>query len=89
MKQFNDSSRFSIRIDAALFPIIPIRRPFCRIDELLDCSAWEWAVLDGDRLVWAPGGCIYAGHVSGAGLTEQERLFDFNGMRFEAVVAPY
>jgi len=59
------------------------------LDELMDCSAWEWADLDGDRLVWATGGSIYAGYMSSAGLSEQRQLFDFNGMRFEALAAPY
>jgi hypothetical protein len=59
------------------------------LDELLDCSTWEWADLDGDRLVWATGGSIYAGYLSSAGLSEQRRLFDFNDMRFEALAAPY
>jgi hypothetical protein len=56
----------------------PVRRP-----------GWEWADLDGERLVWAEGGKLFAGFVSADGLGGELELFDFNEMAFEAIEAPY
>jgi len=50
---------------------------------------WEWADLDGDRLVWSEGGRLLAGRMKPDGLAEARELFDFNGMHFERVAAPY
>jgi hypothetical protein len=50
---------------------------------------WEWADLDGKRLVWAEGGKLFAGSVGEEGLVEETELFDFNGMSFERIEAPY
>lgn len=52
-------------------------------------SDWEWADLDGERLVWADKGRLYAGRVGKEGLLEPQQLHDFNGMKFEAIRAPY
>ena len=50
---------------------------------------WEWADLDGKRLVWAAGGKLNSAWVTTAGLARETELFDFNEMTFEAVEAPY
>jgi hypothetical protein len=50
---------------------------------------WEWADLDGKRLVWAEGGCLYTAGLKAKGPDEPRLLFDFNGMTFERRIAPY
>lgn len=50
---------------------------------------WEWADVDGPRLVWARQGCLFAGHVGNDGLREPKQLHDLNGMRFKRIQAPY
>jgi hypothetical protein len=62
-----------------------------RIDseEVLAQPEWEWADLDGKRLVWAERGRLHAARFGRTGLREQRLLQDFNGMRFEAIAAPY
>ncbi|MEQ1745493.1 MAG: hypothetical protein ABMA02_08710 [Saprospiraceae bacterium] len=50
---------------------------------------WEWADVDRSRLVWAAKGQIWAGLLSGTGLTGEKMLHDFSDMRFEAIKAPY
>jgi len=50
---------------------------------------WEWAEFDGNRLLWVSGGCLFAGHVSGEGLSGVQELRDFNKMQFERIKAPY
>jgi hypothetical protein len=50
---------------------------------------WEWADVDRDRLVWATGGKLFAGHVGPDGLEDERELHDFNGMTFERLKAPY
>jgi hypothetical protein len=50
---------------------------------------WEWAEMDGKRLVWAEYGKLYAGDLQPEGLTSQTVLQDFTGMKFEPIEAPY
>ena len=50
---------------------------------------WEWAELDGKRLVWAEKGKLFAGQVGEEGLTHEAQLFDFNTMSFQRIEAPY
>jgi hypothetical protein len=50
---------------------------------------WEWADLDGTRLVWAAGGILYASVIGLEGLSNQRTLFDSNDMAFQCCVAPY
>jgi hypothetical protein len=50
---------------------------------------WEWAEVDGARLVWAAKGQIWAGRLNENGLTGEKMLHDFNDMYFEAIQAPY
>jgi hypothetical protein len=52
-------------------------------------AGWEWADVDGARLVWAEGGRVHCGTVNAPGLGESKVLADFNGMKFEAMAAPY
>ncbi|MFY8135194.1 MAG: hypothetical protein ACOVKS_09340 [Aquimonas sp.] len=53
------------------------------------CPHWEWAELDGRRLVWANGGKLFAARLGKDGLFGETELHDFSAMRFEAIVAPY
>ncbi len=53
------------------------------------CSDWEWADLDGKRLVWATGGRLLCAGVKKDGLAEQTELYDFNEMAFTPIEAPY
>lgn len=55
----------------------------------IDGAAWEWAELDGKRLVWAEGGCLFKAIIKGSGLGERKLLYDFSDMKFEALAAPY
>lgn len=55
----------------------------------LDTKGWEWADIDGERLVWAMKGCLWAGRMRRDGIGRIELLHDFNGMRFERLAAPY
>jgi hypothetical protein len=50
---------------------------------------WEWADLDGERLVWAAGGKLMAASLGYDGPVEPNELYDFNGMEFEPIAAPY
>jgi hypothetical protein len=50
---------------------------------------WEWADLDGERLVWAAGGKLMAASLGYDGPVEPNELHDFNGMEFEPIAAPY
>ncbi len=60
-----------------------------RTGEAVPCPHWEWADVDGGRLVWAAGGKLHAGHLGAGGLSGEAELYDFNPMRFEALEAPY
>lgn len=53
------------------------------------CPDWEWAEVDGERLVWASGGKLFAGGLGEGGLVDVNTLYDFNGMTFERTHAPY
>jgi hypothetical protein len=55
----------------------------------IPCPQWEWADLDGNRLVWASSGKLSCGQVTRYGLASESVLFDFNEMAFEAIEAPY
>lgn len=60
-----------------------------RTDAVITLPNWEWAELDGTRLVWAAAGCLYAGRVGSKGLHSEKLLLDFSDMRFEKLIAPY
>lgn len=53
------------------------------------CPNWEWAEVDGDRLVWATGGKLFGGRLDESGLTGEAELYDFNGMEYKRTHAPY
>ena len=55
----------------------------------IDLPDWEWADVDGDRLVWAAGGKLLAGSLGTEGLTGTRELHDFNSMQFQELQAPY
>lgn len=57
--------------------------------ESIACPQWEWAELDGNRLVWAAEGRLEAGRLTTQGLVRKDTLFDFNEMTFSPVKAPY
>lgn len=50
---------------------------------------WEWAEVDGSRLVWAEAGTLCAGNVNSSGLGATKVLIDLNPMQFEPIAAPY
>ena len=55
---------------------------------------WEWAERDsvapgGETIVWAEKGRIYRAAMLAKGLAEPQMVFDANGLRFEAIPAPY
>lgn len=57
--------------------------------EVVDRPGWEWAEVDGRRVVWAEGGRLFAAHMHADGLGEAALLHDFNAMAFERIEAPY
>ena len=59
-----------------------------RSGETIQLSDWEWADVDGHRLVWAAEGKLFAGRLLSR-LEEVQELYDFNAMKFEPLKAPY
>lgn len=55
----------------------------------LDFPDWEWADLDGKRLVWTTAGRLHAAHFRKTGLINEEVLHDFTDMEFTPIAAPY
>lgn len=60
-----------------------------RSGESIPCPDWEWAEVDGDRLVWAESGRLLCGRLGNSGLQAVKELQDFNPLRFERREAPY
>lgn len=60
-----------------------------RTSRCLTLPDWEWADVDGPRLVWVSAGCLWAGTLTESGLAESRLLCDFNPMTFERRAAPY
>jgi hypothetical protein len=58
-------------------------------DTVISRPKWEWADLDGQRLVWATGGKLYGAQVTEDGLRDEAILFDFGEMTFAPIAAPY
>ncbi|PKL78036.1 MAG: hypothetical protein CVV27_04045 [Candidatus Melainabacteria bacterium HGW-Melainabacteria-1] len=50
---------------------------------------WEWAEIDGQRLVWTEAGRLCAAKLDPQGLQQPVVLADLNQMAFEAIAAPY
>lgn len=57
--------------------------------EKIDGTDWEWAEVDGRRLVWAEAGKLFAARIGPKGMGEKTELFDFNPLKFERLMAPY
>jgi hypothetical protein len=62
---------------------------FKKSGETITCPSWEWADVDGKRLVWAEEGSLHSGKITRDGLANQINLFDFNQMKFAPLKAPY
>ena len=60
-----------------------------RTGEIDPRDDWEWADVDGQRLVWASAGRLHSAVVQRGGLANQTTLHDFNDMTFERKEAPY
>ena len=60
-----------------------------RTGRTLAYPGWEWAEVDGGRLVWAEAGGLYTGRVERDGLRSTRLLYDFNPLRSERLAAPY
>ena len=60
-----------------------------RTETRIDLPEWEWADVDGGRLVWAAEGRLFSGQLSPDGLEDTAQLYDFNPLRFERLAAPY
>lgn len=58
-------------------------------DLVIPCPDWQWADLDGNRLVYAEQGKLYSARLNREGLTKITELYDFNPFKFEAIQAPY
>jgi hypothetical protein len=64
-------------------------------DRELRRPSWEWADVDGDRLVWADAGALWAGRITARSgklddpIDGAKLLHDFSAMTFEAIRAPY
>jgi len=53
-------------------------------------SDWEWAELDGKRLVWCANGRLFSAACGNKSrLGESKLLHDFSSYKFEAIQAPY
>lgn len=60
-----------------------------RTGETLARDDWEWADVDGGRIVWAARGCLFAGRLEAQGLRSTKLLFDFAPLEPEKLAAPY
>jgi hypothetical protein len=58
-------------------------------EAFIKCADWEWADLDGERLVWTVGGRLCMGRLQGNALADEEEIADFNEMTFQPIIAPY
>lgn len=56
---------------------------------LIPYPTWEWADLDGKRLVWGDRARLFTGQVKNDGLANETELYDFSGMRSRQTEAPY
>ena len=59
-------------------------------DTKISGKDWEWAEMDGKKIVWAEKGCIYRASIhSNKKIGKAKQLFDFNSCEFEEIKAPY
>jgi hypothetical protein len=56
---------------------------------ILAFPEWEWADFVDGRLVWAVEGQLKAARLGRGKIVGEKLLHDFNGMKFEALAAPY
>jgi len=54
-----------------------------------DAPRWQWADLDGRRLLWAEDGRLFSADVGRTGTGDPRQLYDFSNMCFEPRQAPY
>jgi hypothetical protein len=66
-----------------------VRTDSAETNSTLDCPEWEWADLDGKRLVWTTAGRLHSAYLKQSGLVNEEVLHDFTDMTFSAIAAPY
>lgn len=52
-------------------------------------SEWEWADVDGQRIVWASQGVLFSGHLARNGMADTRQLFDARTVTYERIQAPY
>ena len=57
--------------------------------EFIAHPEWEWAEVDGARLVWAADGKMFSGRLERNGMTKSNELFDFTRVKYERIQAPY
>jgi hypothetical protein len=50
---------------------------------------WEWAEVDGSRMVWATEGKLFGGRLERKGMTKTNQLFDATKVKYERIQAPY
>lgn len=58
-------------------------------ETILAFPEWEWADFIDGRLVFAVEGKLCAARLGRGKLVGEKILYDFNGMKFEAIAAPY
>lgn len=58
-------------------------------ETVVECTGWQWADMDGNRLVWATGGKLWCASLAVEKLTNIQMLYDFNPLRFQRILAPY
>lgn len=56
-----------------------------RNGEVIAKREWEWAEVDGGRLVWAENGVLFAGRLEKSGMARIKPLYDFNKLEYERI----
>lgn len=57
--------------------------------EVIARTDWEWAEIDGERIVWASDGKLFAGRLDRNGIASTKELFDFDKVTYQRLKAPY
>ncbi len=52
------------------------------LEVAVECPSWEWAEVDGARLVWAEYGKLFSGRLDANGLIDVNELFG-NTLQYE------
>jgi hypothetical protein len=58
-------------------------------EEVLSFPRWEWADVDGKRIVWTEKGKLFAAKLARHGLKDEIELWDGNALKFAPLEAPY